>query len=93
MGFGYGHGMNRLDFGIDPAPGLDKGSIFPFFQHGDIRHFQILNRINQKVVDQCSCFLERVGLETQETVHYILGLICIHIWIHDQFFNFSSTKR
>ena len=56
MGFGYGHGMNRLDFGIDPAPGLDKGSIFPFFQHGDIRHFQILNRINQKVVDQCSCF-------------------------------------
>jgi len=37
---GYGLGTNQLNFGTDLDPGLDSGSIFPFFEDGEIGLFR-----------------------------------------------------
>ena len=86
-------GTNRLDFfWNDPDPGLDTGAILPFLQHGEIGHFMTSSNITQKAVDRFSQNFRRVDA-VQGTIYYILGLIRIRIWIHqNQFFHFPALR-
>jgi len=94
-------GTHRLHFGTDQD--LDPGprSIFPLFQYG-VGRFWTLNRITEKVVDECS-WIFRTGRpnsdKEQSTIFWEWSasgssrIIFFHFSMHWQIWRFQTLNR